>query len=109
MMRKTAFSAAALLCASAIAATAAAETFVVTQKGRMFEPSAVEISAGATIRFVNDDAPLLHHAYLEAIAFAFDIGEQEAGESSEIVFPVPGVFDVFCGIHPKMKLQVTVR
>lgn len=96
-------------CASAFIAAAAAETVVVTQRGRVFEPSQVEISVGDSIRIVNDDAGLLHHAYLEDPAFTFDIGEQEPGDSNEVMFPVAGVFNVFCGIHPKMSLTVTVR
>jgi plastocyanin len=107
-MRTGAFLMAALASAMLIGA-ARAETIVIKQRGRTFEPAAAEIGAGDTIRIVNDDSPLLHHAYLEAPDFSFDIGEQEAGESSDVVFPVAGVFDVFCGIHPKMKLRVTVR
>lgn len=95
----------ALCCAEA----ARADAVVIRQHGRTFEPASIEIAAGDTVRIVNDDAPLLHHAYLDTPEFSFDIGEQEAGESSDIVFPVAGVFNVFCGIHPKMKLQVTVR
>ena len=64
---------------------------------------------GDTVQIVNDDEGLLHHAYLDTPEFSFDIGEQEAGQSSDVMFPVPGVFDVFCGIHPKMSLVVTVR
>jgi plastocyanin len=30
------------------------------------------------------------------------------GETIEIAFPSPGSFLVFCGIHPKMELQVEV-
>lgn len=107
-MRTGAFLTAALVSAM-LGGAAQAETIVIKQRGRTFEPAAVEITAGDTIRIVNDDSPLLHHAYLDTPAFSFDIGEQEAGQSSDVVFPVAGVFDVFCGIHPKMKLRVTVR
>jgi plastocyanin len=92
-----------------MAGMATAETVVVRQHGRMFDPAAVEIAVGDTVRLVNDDEGLLHHAYLETDIFSFDIGEQEAGQNNEVLFPVAGVFDVFCGIHPKMKLTVTVR
>lgn len=95
----------------ALTATAAAlaDTVTVTQRGRMFEPAAVEIAVGDSIRIVNDDGDLLHHAYLEDPAFTFDIGEQAGGASNDVMFPVAGVFNVFCGIHPKMGLTVTVR
>ncbi len=107
-MRRAAF-AMCLSWSAALAAQAAAETVIVRQHGRMFDPGTVEIAVGDTIRLVNDDAGLLHHAYLETDTFSFDIGEQEAGQNNEVLFPVAGVFDVFCGIHPKMKLTVTVR
>lgn len=100
---------ATLMLAFAAAASAAAETVTVTQRGRMFEPAAVEIAVGDSVRIVNDDGELLHHAYLEDPAFSFDIGEQAGGSSNEVIFPVAGVFNVFCGIHPKMGLTVTVR
>lgn len=99
----------ALAAAFACLGAAQADTIVVTQRGRLFSPTAIEIKVGDTVRLVNDDAGLLHHAFLEAVSFSFDIGEQNAGQSNEVVFPIAGVFDVFCGIHPKMKLTVTVR
>lgn len=86
-----------------------AETVVIRQHGREFSPAAVEIAVGDAIQIVNDDEGLLHHAWLDSPAFSFDIGEQEYGSANEIAFPVAGTFDVFCGIHPKMKLVVTVR
>ncbi len=100
---------ATLMLAFASAAPALADTVIVTQRGRTFEPAAVEIAVGDSIRIVNDDGDLLHHAYLEDPSFTFDIGEQAGGSSNEVMFPVAGVFDVFCGIHPKMGLTVTVR
>lgn len=100
---------ATLVLALASTATAAAEVVTVTQRGRTFEPAAVEIAVGDTIRIVNDDGDLLHHAYLEDPFFSFDIGEQTGGAANDVMFPVSGVFNVFCGIHPKMGLTVTVR
>ena len=38
----------------------------------------------------------------------FDSGAQEPGETVEIAFPDAGSFLVFCGIHPKMELNVDV-
>ena len=87
----------------------AGEVVVISQQGRAFNPNGVEIAAGDTVRIVNDDGDLLHHSYLKAEAFSFDTGDQEPGTSSDIVFPVAGEFDVLCGIHPKMKLHVSVK
>ena len=87
----------------------AAQVVTISQQGRAFNPSTIELSVGDTLHIVNDDEDLLHHAYLKNRAFAFDSGDQEPGSSSDVVFPVPGEFDVMCGIHPKMKLHVSVK
>lgn len=87
----------------------AADMPVVTQAHRKFQPQEVEVARGGTIRFVNDDGQLLHHIYSTSSAFSFDSGEQEPGKAIEERFPVAGTFTVLCGIHPKMRLSVTVR
>ena len=92
-----------------LASAQAGETVTVTQRGRAFQPAALEINAGDRVKVVNDDGDLLHHAYVDAATLKFDSGEQEPGTSLEIAFPVAGTFDVLCGIHPKMRLVVTVR
>lgn len=80
----------------------------VSQKGRAFQPAALVIKRGETVQVLNDDADLLHHAYVDSPEFTFDSGDQEPGEKARIVFPVAGTFAVLCGIHPKMKLTVQV-
>jgi len=82
--------------------------FMVSQKERMFLPGTLTIHKGDTIRIVNDDGDLLHHAYVESDTFNFDSGDQEPGSKTDITFPVAGTFTVLCGIHPKMKLVVEV-
>ena len=100
-----------LLTAAAIglAAPAFAAVVIVKQHGRAFDPSTVELSVGDYVRIINDDGDLLHHAYMDSPDYSFDIGEQEPGQVNDIPFSVAGTFDVFCGIHPKMKLIVTVK
>ena len=80
-----------------------------TQANRKFQPQQVELERGGTIRFVNDDGQLLHHIYSTSPTFSFDSGEQEPGKAVETRFPVAGTFTVLCGIHPKMRLVVTVH
>jgi plastocyanin len=83
--------------------------YVVSQKGRAFQPGTFTIRRGETIQIVNDDADLLHHAYVDADNFKFDSGDEEPGSKTGITFPVTGTFEVLCAIHPKMKLTVTVK
>src|SRR5215210_6639418 len=90
----------------ALAAVTAQHT--VSQQGRQFRPNALTIKPGETIEFVNDDADLIHHVYIESDKFNFDSGDQGPGSRTSITFPTGGVFSVLCGIHPKMKLSVKV-
>ena len=109
-VRAGSLSAALLL--AAVAGTALASTgarSVVSQRGRAFLPGALSIRQGDAVQIVNDDGDLMHHAYIDDPAFSFDSGDQEPGAKADIVFTKPGTFDVLCGIHPKMKLVVTVR
>jgi plastocyanin len=82
---------------------------VITQKGRAFHPLTLTINRGDTLQFFDDDGDLLHHAYVESDTFNFDSGDQQPGSRTNVVFSVPGTFNVLCGIHPKMKLVVTVK
>jgi plastocyanin len=88
---------------------ATGQQFLVSQRGREFNPSALTIHKGDVVRIVNDDGDLSHHAYVDADNFNFDSGDQEPGHDVLVVFDVPGVFNVLCGIHPKMRLVVTVK
>jgi|SRR5581483_1287979 plastocyanin len=81
----------------------------VSQKGREFHPTEISINRGDTIRIVNDDGDLLHHAYVDSAAFSFDSGDQKPGSITPVTFPATGDFNVLCAIHPKMLLVVHVR
>jgi plastocyanin len=83
--------------------------YSVSQKGREFNPGQITIKRGETVQIVNDDGDLLHHAYVDSEKFTFDSGDQQPGSKTDITFPVAGKFDVLCAIHPKMKLEVSVR
>jgi plastocyanin len=91
------------------AAWTAQAPYIVSQKGRAFHPLTLSINRGDTVRIVNDDGDLLHHAYVESDTFNFDSGDQLPGSKTDVVFSVPGTFNVLCGIHPKMKLVVVVK
>lgn len=83
--------------------------YVVSQKGRIFRPKEITIQRGETIQLVNDDADLLHHAYIDSDKTSFDSGDQKPGSKTDIAFPLAGTFNVLCGIHPKMQLVVHVK
>lgn len=95
--------------AGGVATLHAARTVGVSQKNRMFQPGVLVLERGDLVEIVNDDGPLLHHAYVATPEFSFDSGEQLPGNHTEVRFTVPGTFTVRCAIHPKMHLYVTVQ
>jgi plastocyanin len=80
----------------------------VSQKGRAFMPNSVQIETGEKATIHNDDE-YIHHVFIDSPDFHFDSGEQRIGQTVEITFTVPGTFRVLCAIHPKMRLDVTVK
>lgn len=86
----------------------AAQTLVISQKKRTFNPGEVTIQKGDTLHIANDDE-FTHQVYVDTSGFKFDSPESDPGNAIDIRFTEAGVFDVFCHIHPKMKLHVTVQ
>ena len=91
------------------AAVHALPQYLISQKGRAFQPGDLNINRGETVQILNDDGDLLHHAYIDGPGFSFDSGDQKPGSKTDIVFSTPGTFNVLCAIHPKMKLVVHVK
>lgn len=79
----------------------------VVQKDIAFIPERIEVKAGSTIIFVNDDR-FGHNVYSETPGADFDIGRQPPGQRTPVAFRRAGNFEVRCRIHPKMKLEVVV-
>ncbi len=116
MRLAAAIAVAALACGAAVwlavhpgAASQPANRFMVSQRGREFNPRALTLQQGDEVRIVNDDEDLTHHAYISSKQFSFDSGDQQPGRNVDIAFTRAGTFDVLCGIHPKMRLTVTVH
>jgi cytochrome c peroxidase len=80
----------------------------VTQHEKSFSPTHVALRRGSRLWILNNDTRT-HNIRVFDPALDFDSGAQEPGETVEIAFPAPGSFLVFCGIHPKMELQVDVE
>jgi len=89
------------------AACLAADTDVVSQRGRKFTPDAIRVVPGTTVRIANDDR-VTHHLYIDQSDMKFDSGEQAVGVDVNLRFDHEGHFAVRCAIHPTMHLDVTV-
>jgi plastocyanin len=96
-----------------IAASAAVSTVAQAQdsnaiviKNFMFSPMSLTVKAGTTVTWKNldgephtvvNDAGIFHSAALDQ------------NDTFQYKFDKPGVYKVFCGIHPNMKETITVQ
>ena len=98
-----------VICVLALVAHAAlAEELRIRQNHKRFSTAAVTVKTGDMITFVNDDAAM-HNVYSLTEGFTFDLGGQSPGEETTVRLSKPGVIEIRCAIHPKMKLQVRVQ
>lgn len=108
-VQKELLSIAGALIVLSISATAlAAKVITVVQRDRKFQTDMVDIAAGDTVRFTNED-PFIHQLYARSSTFSFSSEGQPQGEALSVPFPVAGTFEVRCQIHPKMLVTVNVR
>jgi len=96
-------------CALITAAHAAlADDVRVVQRDKRFSATRLVVKTGDLVTFVNNDEAM-HNVYSATQGFSFDLGGQDPGEETTVRLSKPGVVDVRCAIHPKMKLQITVQ
>ena len=98
---------ATLISMIAYAAVAAAPV-IIKQKGLVFTPSEMTITKGQAVEFINDDSTA-HNILISSDGVSFNGGLQPAGGSVKYTFSKTGSYVVGCGIHPKMKLTITVN
>lgn len=71
-----------------------------------FLPARLEIAAGETVAWINEDlAP--HTATARDGTWGTE--DLREGEMARHVFDAPGTFDYLCAFHPHMRGSVTVR
>ncbi|MEZ5285814.1 MAG: hypothetical protein R2712_13610 [Vicinamibacterales bacterium] len=82
-------------------------TATVTQKNKTFLPHVTAVPEGSTVVFPNDDA-IFHNVFSLSAPRPFDMGLYRAGASRKQQFARPGVYHVFCNIHPQMAAFLVV-
>lgn len=82
-------------------------SFTLTQKGRAFQPSVLAVPVGSTVSFPNQDL-VFHNVFSLSAPEPFDLGLYKKGESKSRTFTRPGLYRVFCNIHPTMTAFVAV-
>jgi plastocyanin len=89
------------------AAPRAPRRVLLTQKNKTFQPRVLAVPIGSTVDFPNNDG-LYHNVFSLSAPQPFDLGLYRAGESRSRTFTAPGVYRVFCNIHPQMSAVVVV-
>ncbi|MBA3891791.1 MAG: carboxypeptidase regulatory-like domain-containing protein [Gemmatimonadaceae bacterium] len=74
---------------------------VVTLQGRQFSPRIRVVTAGSTVAFTNQDA-FNHNVFSKATHGPFDTQSYGRGKAREHVFRAPGVYPIYCNVHPRM-------
>jgi plastocyanin len=99
--------AAMVMAASAhFSAVQAQESNAVVIKNFMFSPMSLTVKAGSTVTWKNLDGE--PHAVVND-AGLFHSGPLDQNDTFQFRFDKPGVYNVFCGIHPYMKETITVN
>lgn len=91
-----------------VSSFAIAAEFEVAQKNKSFSVAELNIKAGDTVSFPNQD-PFFHNVFSLSDIKSFDLGSYKQGKTKKIVFDKPGVVEVECAIHPKMQMIINVK
>ena len=84
----------------------APRTVRAAMKNLAFLPRKLEIDAGTTVAWKNDD-PLDHS--VTAVDKSFDSGLIKSGATWRRTFPLPGTYHLTCTPHPYMRITVVVK
>ena len=77
---------------------------VMTLQSRQFSPRVRVVVAGSTIEFPNND-PFSHNVFSKQNG-GFDTGVYGRGKSRDQTFEEPGVYPLYCNVHPRMTAFV---
>ena len=70
-------------------------------------PAVLAVSAGQSIRFVND-SEIYHRIFSYSESNRFDLGVVRRGEERSIALRHPGVVRIYCSLHPSERAVVFV-
>jgi plastocyanin len=81
--------------------------FKMTQKNKSFFPHTLVVPVGSTVSFPNDDM-IFHNVFSLSRPNPFDLGLYRDGQTKDRIFTTPGIYRVFCNIHPQMSATILV-
>lgn len=82
-------------------------TTTIQLQGRQFSPRVRVVTPASKVEFPNSDS-FSHNVFSKAPDGAFDTGVYPRGRTKEQTFKEPGVFPIYCNIHPRMTGYVVV-
>lgn len=99
---------AAVLLLSAAGAAYALARHQVDQSGLQFSVASLRVARGDMVVFSNHDRSS-HNITIHGGAMSFNGGLQRPGQNVEVPFTAAGHYQVMCGIHPRMRMDVEVQ
>jgi plastocyanin len=82
-------------------------TTTIQLQGRQFSPRVRAVTQASKVEFPNADS-FSHNVFSKAPDGAFDTGVYPRGRTKEQTFKEPGIFPIYCNIHPRMTGYVLV-
>jgi plastocyanin len=79
----------------------------IAQIDRRFQPDLVVVPVGSAVSFPNMD-PIFHNIFSFSKPRQFDLGTYDKGETRKVLFPKPGIVDLYCHLHPNMTATIVV-
>ena len=80
---------------------------VIFQKEKNFNITELTLKVNEPVVFVNKD-PIVHNVFSQSGKHSFNLKAQVPESASVVVFKSPGRAEVFCAIHPRMKMLITI-
>ncbi|SHJ10278.1 cytochrome c peroxidase [Roseomonas rosea] len=79
----------------------------VSQRGRQFAPGRTAVAMGGVLEIANDDNTA-HNIRIDSPELTLNSGIQDPGQTVTWRMTKPGRYVAFCGIHPRMRLEIEV-
>jgi cytochrome c peroxidase len=92
-----------------IAAGVRAGVTTIDQVGQQFSEKSAKLAPGDTIQFANKDDVTHNINVVNEDDDNTDLGLQKPGQTLTYKFDKAGKFKIRCGIHPNMKMTVSVQ
>jgi len=87
------------------------KSYLMDQKGLLFQPHILVLPIGATVDFLNSDN-VAHNVFWVAISgnkkLGHNLGTWPKGEKKSFRFDQPGVVPLLCNVHPEMSGYIIV-